>query len=449
MFGPYFQVLRRPGAFRFSAAGLLARMQLSMAGLGAVMLLSVERGSYAIAGSVSALYALSAAAVSPQLSRLIDVLGQRRIVPWQLVVHVPAIFAMVAVAVFTPLTWPIFVLAVIAGASQPSIGSLVRTRWSAMLRGTPELRTAFAWESLLDEVVFIAGPPLATIVALQLFPSAALILAVTLLTVGSLLLLTQRGTEPAPSGRAKARGGRPAILLPGVAGITGVFVLLGAIFGSFEVTTVAFAREAGASSVAGLLLALYAAGSLFGGLVFGVLRLRASLRTQFVVGVVVLAVITSPMPFLESTVLLGIGLFVAGLACSPVLITGTSLVERIVPEHRLTEAISWTSSGMAMGIAVATPLAGLVIDSAGASVAYWVTSGSAILASLLALLVLRSLGRAQRGAMEHRRLPGVGAPAPLDAEAAAPAEPGALAVSAVAPAGVMAGAVLDDAAPTR
>ena len=252
MFGPYIQVLRRPGAARFSAAGMLARMQMSMAGLGAVMLLSAERGSFAVAGVVSSIYALSAAAISPQISRLIDIKGQRRIVPKQLLVHVPAIALMIIVAVYTPLTWPIFVLAFMAGASQPIIGPLVRTRWSTMLSGDPALRTAFAWESLIDEAVFIIGPPLATIVALQLFPAAASILATTLLVIGTLLLLTQRSTEPVPSGRARAKGGRPAILLPGVFGITAIFALMGGIFGAFEVTTVAYAKEAGHAGVAGL-----------------------------------------------------------------------------------------------------------------------------------------------------------------------------------------------------
>ncbi|WP_188942232.1 MFS transporter [Nakamurella endophytica] len=398
VFGPYLQVLRRPGAARFSAAGLLARLQLSMAGLGAVLLLSVERGSYAVAGTVSAIYALSAAAIGPQLSRLIDVHGQRRVVPWQLSVHVPAVVAMVLVAVLTPLTWPIFALALVAGAAQPSIGSLVRTRWSAQLTGSPQLRTAFAWESLLDEVVFIVGPPLATVAALQLFPAAALLLGSVLLTTGTILLLSQRRTEPIPSGRARAKGGRPAILLPGVAGVTAIFVLLGGIFGSFEVTTVAYAKEAGVGGVAGLLLALYAAGSLFGGLVFGVLSLRASLLRQFVTGTLALAVVTLPMPFLGTVTLVGVGLFVAGLACSPVLITGTALVEEIVPGHRLTEAISWTNSGMAVGIAVATPLAGTVIDAAGASTSYWVTSGSALACAAIALVVLGSLRRAASAA---------------------------------------------------
>jgi predicted MFS family arabinose efflux permease len=393
VFGPYLQVLRRPGAARFSAAGMLARMQMSMAGLGAVMLLSAERGSFAVAGTVSSIYALSAAAISPQLSRLIDVRGQRRVVPAQLAVHVPAVALMIVFAVFTEMTWPIFMLAFVAGASQPMLGPLVRTRWSAMLTGDPQLRVAFAWESLIDEAVFILGPPLATVVALQVFPSAALILATSLLLVGTVLLLLQTSTEPRPSGRSRQRSGKPAILLPGVAGIAAVFALMGGIFGAFEVTTVAFAKEAGHAGAAGLLLALYAVGSLVAGLIFGVAKIKASLLRQFGVSIAVLALVSLPLPFLPNLVLVGAGLLLAGVACSPALISGMSLIERIVPAHRLTETMAWTGSGMAVGIAMATPLAGLLIDARGASDAYWVTSGCAIGALLVALLVLSSLRR--------------------------------------------------------
>jgi len=404
VFGNYAQVLRRPGAFRFSAAGMLARMQMSMAGLGMVLLLSVERDSFAVAGTVAAIYALSAAVIGPQISRLIDSFGQSRVVPTQLAVFVPAIAGIVLVALGTTIDWPIYLLAFVAGASQPIMGPLVRARWSAMLHGTPLLRTAFAWESLVDEAVFILGPPLATVVALQVASSAALILATVLLLVGTLLLLTQRSTEPVPAGRRNATSGRPAILLPGVGGISAIFVLLGGIFGSFEVTTVAFTQQAGVPAAAGILLALYAVGSLLAGLIFGALALRASLLRQFMTMVTALAVVTAPLPFLDTVWLVAIGLFVAGIACSPVLISGMALIERIVPPHRMTESMAWATSGLAVGIAVATPLAGVIIDSRGAGPAYWVTSGCAVGALLIAVLFLGSLRRAQAGAEPERVL---------------------------------------------
>lgn len=403
MFRRYRQVLGQRGAAGFSAAGALARLQMSMAGLGSIMLLQHERGSYALAGAIAAIYALSAAVIGPQVSRQIDIRGQRRVVPIQLAVHLPAILAMVAVAVFTGLTWPLYPLAFLAGAAQPSIGPLVRTRWTTLLSGRPELRTAFAWESLVDEMVFIVGPPFATILALQLFPSAAILLATVFLTAGTLLLLRQRGSEPRPVGRVQGGHGRPAILLPGVAGLTLIYVLVGGIFGAIEVTTVAVAKQSGYPAAGGLLLAVYSLASLLAGLVFGAVRVRASLLKQFVVSVIAMAAMTLPMPLLGNLVAVGIGLFLAGVACSPLLISQTALLESIVPKNRLTESMSWSSSGMAVGIAVASPLAGKVIDTVGAWAGYWVPAGCALGSVLVALLVLPSVRRARDAAAGRAR----------------------------------------------
>ena len=394
MFGPYLQVLRRPGAARFSAAGLVARMQMSMSGVGAVLFVSAERGSYAVAGIASAVFAIATAVIGPQVSRLIDARGQRKVVPRQLAVHVPAIAGIILVGTTTTLNWPIYLLAGIAGAAAPNIGPLVRARWSNQLTGSPLLRTAFAWESLIDEVVFIVGPPLATVVALQLFPSAALVLASIFLVVGTTLLLMQTRTEPPASGTRRGTSGPPAILLPGIAGIAGIFVLLGGVFGTFEVTTVAFAREHGQTGMAGLLLALYSFGSLTGGLVFGALNLRASLVRQYVTAGCVLGVVTLPIPFLGSVWALGAGALVAGVAVAPVLISGMALVERIVPGARLTESMSWVSSGLSVGLAISLPLAGIIVDHRGASTAYLLQAGSALGVALAAILLLPTLRRA-------------------------------------------------------
>jgi hypothetical protein len=46
--------------------------------------------------------------------------------------------------------WVLYVLAFFTGGVQPNIGALVRARWSAKLTGSGSLRTAFAFESMLD-----------------------------------------------------------------------------------------------------------------------------------------------------------------------------------------------------------------------------------------------------------------------------------------------------------
>lgn len=413
MFGPYLQVLRRPGAARFSAAGALARMQMSMAGVSAVLLVSAVRDSYALAGAVSATYAVSGALVGPQISRFIDTHGQRRVVPRQLAVHLPAMAALIAVAVLTPLNWPIVALAFLAGASQPNVGPLVRARWSAMLSGTPQLRTAFAWESLIDEAVFIVGPVLATFLALQVFASAAIIAATIFLAIGLFFLVRQVGTEPQPSGTTIGVRGRSAITLPGLGGIVAISVLLGGTFGSLEVATLATTKSFGHPGAAGGLLAMYACGSLLSGLVFGGRNVKASLLRQYVIALAALAVVSLPVVFMGSVWLLGIGLFVAGLACAPALIAGMSLVERIVPASRLTESMGWVSSGLAVGIAIAMPAAGFIADHSAPHLAFLVLSGCAIGAFVIALVVLPTLRRAQPAAGPQAPADPVGVDEPL------------------------------------
>jgi predicted MFS family arabinose efflux permease len=83
-----------------------------------------------------------------------------------------------------------------------------------------------------------------------------------------------------------------------------------------------------------------------------------------------------------------------------VLISGTALVERIVPASQLTEGITWTSTGLALGIAVAAPVSGALIDSAGAHTAYLVTAGCAIAAWLISLAAMRTTHRAEVRALD-------------------------------------------------
>ncbi len=74
----YRRVLRHPGALRFSVAALVARLPISMVGLGIVLLVQAETGSYGVAGTVSAAYVLAQAAAAMLHGRLLDSLGQAR-----------------------------------------------------------------------------------------------------------------------------------------------------------------------------------------------------------------------------------------------------------------------------------------------------------------------------------------------------------------------------------
>ena len=207
---PYATILRIPGAWKFSGAGLIARLPIAMIGIGIVLLIGDATGSYGLAGAVSAVCALAEAFVSPAVARLVDRLGQWRVVPVQLAIHVVGMVLLVVLVEGDAPEWTYFVAAFLTGFL-PNVGALVRARWRYVLPDGPGLRTAFSLESVLDEVVFVLGPPLVTVVAATWSPAAAiLVLVVGIGVVGAALLLVQRRTEPPASGGA--RGEVPSAL---------------------------------------------------------------------------------------------------------------------------------------------------------------------------------------------------------------------------------------------
>src|SRR5579864_5662086 len=139
---PYSDIFRIPGAWRFSAAGIIGRMPMSMFGLGTVLLISASTGRYGVAGAVSASGSLAYAFSSPLIARLADARGQRPVLLVLLAVFATSTAALIAAVLLKAPTWVFFAPGAIAGGSMPSLGAMVRVRWSALLAGTPRLHAA-------------------------------------------------------------------------------------------------------------------------------------------------------------------------------------------------------------------------------------------------------------------------------------------------------------------
>jgi len=382
----YRRVLSIPGAVTFSAAGLVARLPISMVGLGIVLLVSTRTGSYSVAGGVSAVYIASNALVAVPLARLVDRRGQGTVLG--LAASASAIgLALLMLGVeqeWPTATWHLF--AAWAGATMPNVGAAIRARWSYVVRDRTLLDTAFAVEAVNDELVFIIGPTLVTLAASALDPVAGLVAALVASLGGTWALAAQRRTEP-PRRRTDVEhaAGSPmpwARLVPLVAGA----VMLGVLLGGSQVATVAFADEEGRKAAAGLLLALWALGSLLSGLISGSIVFRRSAATRYRLGILALAVLMAPLPFIGSLPVLGGMLFLAGFAISPTMIAAVSWVETIVPSDRLNEGMTVFSTGMIAGVAPGAALVGVVVDAAGASASFWVPTSAGVLAAVIAYL---------------------------------------------------------------
>lgn len=379
----YGYVLSKPGAAMFSATGLVSRLPLSMASLGLVLLVRVQGGTYGQAGLVAAAYVAAAAVVAPVHGRLSDRWGQR-------VVLLAAgggyavgmTLTVLAVTGDAGAPWT-HAAAALAGVFTPQTGSLVRARWTYLLREErTRLTTAFAIEAILDEVVFIVGPVLVTVLTLQVADVAGLAAATVAAVLGSWALALQTGTEPA---RGTQTGDHRLPMGWNVLGPVMVAAVgIGVLFGSTEVLVVAFTEQADSPGAAGVVLAIWASGSLLAGVVVGALPAPADPVARLRWSVLVLGLLFTPLLLAPGVAWLAVGMFATGFMISPTMIAATSVIELHVPSSRLTEALTWTSTGLAVGVAPGAALAGAVVDGHGAATGFLVPLVAGLLAAVVA-----------------------------------------------------------------
>ncbi|MBT1155457.1 MFS transporter [Aminobacter anthyllidis] len=381
MRNPYNEIFKAPGAKAFSATGFIARLPLAMITLGIVTMLSETHGEYWLAGAVAATFAFSNALIAPQVSRLVDRYGQRRILIPGTIVAVAALSSLMLATRYGAPNWALFMFAVLGG-TMPSMSAFVRARWTEIYRGSPKLHTAFAFESVVDEVIFMTGPIVAIGLSVGLFPEAGPLVATTLLAVGNFLFAAQKSTEPPVHAQDKS-GGKSVIWLGSMQILVLTLIAIGAIFGTAEVTAVAFAEAQGNKASAGFALSAYAAGSLIAGLAFGALKLKLALPRQLLLAIALAALTTFPLMIVGSIPTLAVVLFVAGVAVSPTIIISMALVEKIVPSSKLTEGMTWAITGIGIGMAVGSSASGWFIDNFGPTSGFFVS----MLAGFLALLV--------------------------------------------------------------
>lgn len=378
MANPYAEIFRVPGAAAFCAAGFLARLPLPMVTIGIVTMISQTHGRYGLAGAVAATFAVTNALVSPRISRFIDHHGQARIVVPATAVAVAALLGLVANAALGGPDWAFYASALLAGV-MPSMAALVRARWTALYRGMPQLHTAFAFESILDEITYMFGSVFAIGLSLSLFPEAGPLAAALLLALGTALFVVQRRTEPAPHPHA-GRGGRAAIRIPVVRTITVLMLAVGVIFGTAEVSVIAYCEALGEPEAASIVLAAYSLGSLAVGIVYGLRKPRMALARQLVLAMVVVMLTTLPPLLVGDVAGLSLALFLAGGAISPTFIVAFGLIERLVPGGKLTEGITWAMTGIGLGMAIGSIGSGYVIDAFGAQNGFWISVGAGLLA---------------------------------------------------------------------
>jgi hypothetical protein len=374
-----YRALARSAPLVFFPLGLLARLSYAITPLGSLLLLRHATGSNAFAGLVAGAQSLAIAIAGLVAGWLTARVGARRLGMTLAVAN--AVAAALFVAAGAVGSRPALVGgAVLVGLTQPNVGLLVRVHWShALGRGTTSLRTAFAYESAVDELSFVVGPAVIGVLAVM-WPGDGPVLGMVVLLLGAAVPFAAMYThETAPR---QAELGRLGGMAPLVAGM----FALGAVFGAIQAATAAYAP-----SGAGFLYACLGIGSAAAGVAYAWLPASFRLETRhvafsatLVLGTVALAL--SPWPAL--------GILVAGCAIAPYMITLYALTDAVAPPARLPVAMAVLGVGGPVGTAVGLAVTGAILDGPGLGPAWWVPAGCAGVGLLVA--VVRTARRVPR-----------------------------------------------------
>jgi predicted MFS family arabinose efflux permease len=384
--GPYRRLLATPGARAFTIGNLIARLPMGMFSVSAVVMIAGARGSYALAGAVTATGLAATALVAPWTARLVDRYGQARAaLPATLFAALGSLALLLCVRYGAP-AWTLFA-AYAATATTPNTGGMARARWAHLLKGDADaLHTANSFEQAADELCFMLGPVLAAFLCTALFPEAGTLVGVMLLVTGMLLFTARRSTEPPARPRPTAKA---PLRSPGIPSLLVVCLAMGGVFGALEVATIAFADAQGHRAAAGVVLALQAAGSCAAGLLYGAVRPAgpAGHRLPWCVAAMT-ALLTLPLLAASlggSLPLLALALLAGGMATAPTMVTTMTLVQHRTPEGRLNEGMTLAVTGLLGGIACGSAAGGWTVEHLSPTAAYGLPLTAAATALLLTL----------------------------------------------------------------
>ena len=389
----YKVVLRAPGVRFLLATSLVARLPVAMVNLAIILRVAHGTGSYGRAGAVTASFVLGTALGSPALGRLADTLGRRPVLVTASLGNTAGLVALALVPVGDSL--PLFLLAAATGLSLPPVAPAVRSLWRHLVPAE-QTSSLYAIDATLQEVTFMVGPALVALSSTLASPGAALVLSGVFGLAGTLAVTT----HPATAGRSdphrhtsldgvpRPRARTPAL---NVLSLTAGFFLTA--IAAVEVAVVAFAGRHHDAHQAGLLLVLWSAGSLLGGLLFGSRVAHAGASA------VAPLMATAGMGFALLVSATGVGplyalLFLAGSAIAPGFSLLYDLVGRTAAPSVSVEAFSWVASALQLGASAGAALGGVLVDAAGPSLSFAVGGGIALVASMVALLGSRVVARA-------------------------------------------------------
>lgn len=381
------EILRMRGTARLVLSALVARIPDSIAATGIVVVARSATGSYRAAGLAAAAFGAGTAVSAPLAGRALDRLGQRRVLP-VLAAAFGTALALVALTAGHLGAGGVVVLAVLAGLTRPPIEAGLRALWPRLVR-PGRLDAAYALDSTLQELIWIGGPLLLAVLLATGSPRLPLLACAAASLTGTAVYATS-GRLPArrpAAGRAAGsplRSSRLRVLLAAAA-------CYGAAAGILNLALVGYAAAHGSVAWAGVLVAIWGAGSLAGGIAYGSRNWRIPVEWRAIGCLALFGAALLLLAAAPSLAVLSLLMILLGLPLSPWLGSLSASVQRAVPPATSTEAFTWTFAVITAAMAGGSAIGGIIIQGASPDAAFLAAGALSLAGAALGTLRRRVL----------------------------------------------------------
>jgi MFS family permease len=361
----YGRILRVPGVALLVVGTTVARLPFAINGLAVILFLREATGSFATAGLVAGALALGAGIGAPVAARLVDRRGAVWLLPLA-IAHSGAILALWGLGEVDAPAAALVAIGLVAGSSFPPAGAVLRARWPELLGGDPTLiRGAYAFDSVTIELSFVSGPLIVGGLVAFSGPEAALAVSSALVVAGTLLFLSRLPDPRRALPVSEHTAGLGPLRSPAIRMIALTTIPVGFCIGTVEVALPAFSDEIDDAALAGVLLALWAAASGVGGLVFGARQGRRELLDTYLVIGLLFPLACLPLIAASSPLSMALLVLLAGAPIAPLITTRNELISHAAPHGTGTEAFTWLMTALIAGLSLGTAIGGAVIEAAG------------------------------------------------------------------------------------
>ena len=346
----YLEFLKIPGVKRLLVSALPGRLSYGMIALATFFFVQDVTGSITLAGIATGLETLTSSLTAGFRGNLIDKFGQTK----PLSFFVPTWVTLVLFLSFVTTPAAIIIISGLIGLASPPVNLSTRPLWRVLV-GAENLRTGYAIDTVISSSTIVAGPVIATALAIPLGGDVALWGTAALMAIGGYALIqmpASRNWKPEPQpGNAMRLLRNKQFQILAVEGM-----VFGLAWGLLEISIPSYATLQGTPGLSAPLLATLAGASILGGLIIGARKSLTTPLQGFKIASLVASVVALPLALTKPGWSMGIVLGLLGLGMGFAQVYHWEVLEAVRPIGTATSAQAWLwaveGSTMACGIAI-------------------------------------------------------------------------------------------------